>query len=50
MGGRTVTEDELLARAEANGYKMGAYREEDSVRDRHEHVEKTWAKSLGVVT
>jgi hypothetical protein len=39
MGGGT--EDKLLAQAEANGYRMGAYREEDSVRDRHKHVKKT---------
>jgi hypothetical protein len=41
MGRRPVTEDELMAQAEANGYKMGEHREEDAVRDRHKHGEKT---------
>src|SRR5271155_881283 len=41
MGRRPVIEDELLARAEANRYKMGEHREEDAVRDRHKHGEKT---------
>ena len=37
MSRRPVNEDELLARAEANGYKMGEHKEEDAVRDRHKH-------------
>jgi hypothetical protein len=42
MGRRKrATADELLARAEANGYKEGEHREEDAVRDRHKHMEKT---------
>ena len=35
------TADELLARAEANGYKEGRHKEEDEVLDYHKHVEKT---------
>ena len=41
MGRRCVTADELLARAEANGYKEGRHKEEDAVLDHHKHVEKT---------
>ena len=33
--------DELLARAEANGYGGGEHREEDAVPDRHAYVDKT---------
>src|SRR5271170_1460893 len=35
MGRRRVTADELLARAEANGYKKGKHKEKDAVRNRH---------------
>ena len=31
----------LLAQAEANGYRKGKHKEQDKVRDRHKHVEKT---------
>jgi hypothetical protein len=41
MGRRNVTADELLARAEANGYKRGARKEKDCVCDRHKHNDKT---------
>jgi len=35
------TADELLARAEANGYKEGRHKEEDAVLDYHKHLEMT---------
>jgi hypothetical protein len=38
---RTVAADDLLAQAEANGYKRGEHKEQDKVRDRHKHVDKT---------
>lgn len=41
MGRRRATADELLAQAEANGYKRGKHTEKDEVRDCHKHVEKT---------
>ena len=41
MGKRHATADDLLAQAEANGYRRGEHREEDEVRDRHKHVKKT---------
>ena len=42
MGQQQPTADELLlARAEANGYQRGAYRELDEVRDREKYVIKT---------
>jgi hypothetical protein len=36
-----ATAEELLARAESNGYKRGAHREEDSTRDNGKHNDKT---------
>ena len=39
--GVTTDEDELWARAEANGYKRGAHKEADKVRGRGKHVTKT---------
>lgn len=41
MGRRRVTADELLARAEANGYKKGKHKEKDAVWNRHKHVDNT---------
>jgi hypothetical protein len=41
MGRRRVTADELLARAEANGYKKGKHKEKDAVRNHHKHVDNT---------
>jgi len=41
MGRRCVTADELLARAEANGYKKGKHKEKDEVRNHHKHVDNT---------
>lgn len=38
---RKVTAEELLARAESNGYKRGAYQEKDSTRDENRHIDKT---------
>jgi len=36
-----ATADELLARAEANGYKEGEHREEDAAWDNEKHGDKT---------
>lgn len=33
--------EELLARAKANGYRTGAHKEKDEVRDLHKHIDKT---------
>jgi hypothetical protein len=33
--------EELLARAELNGYKRGAHREKDSSRDDNKHIDKS---------
>ncbi|KAH0543790.1 hypothetical protein FGG08_001972 [Glutinoglossum americanum] len=41
MARKEATAEELLARAEANGYERGAHREKDSVRDANRHIEKT---------
>jgi hypothetical protein len=41
MAKRKVTAEEPLARAESNGYKKGAHREEDSTRDGKRHIDKT---------
>jgi len=41
MARKNITEDELLARAEANGYQRGVHRENDGLRDRNKHIEKT---------
>jgi len=41
MGKRKDTTDDLWARAEANGYKRGAYAEIDKVRDAEKYVSKT---------
>lgn len=38
---RTVAAGDLLTQAEANGYKRGEHKEQDKVRERHKHVEKT---------
>jgi hypothetical protein len=40
-GKKKATPDELEARVEANGYRRGAHREEDSRRDGNKHVNKT---------
>ena len=39
--GRRTTAAELLAQAEAKGYKRGAHAELDQVRNREKHVKKT---------
>jgi hypothetical protein len=36
-----ITADELLARAEANGYKRRVRKEKDEVLNRYKHVRKT---------
>jgi hypothetical protein len=41
MAKRKATAEELLARAESNGYKRGAHREEDSTRGNRKHNDKT---------
>jgi hypothetical protein len=41
MGGRSVPADELLARAEANGYKRGEHEEKDEVRNPDMYVPET---------
>ena len=41
MAKKKVTAEELLARAKSNGYKRGAYREDDCKRDKRKHVDKT---------
>ena len=41
MGQQFQTDELLLARAEANGYKRGAHKEADGVRGREKHVTKT---------
>lgn len=41
MARKTVAASDLLAQAEANGYKKGKHQEQDKVRNRHKHVEKT---------
>ena len=38
--GRKQTGDELNARAKANGYQRGTYRDKDSLRDQNKHVDK----------
>jgi hypothetical protein len=37
---RKATAEELLARAESNGYKREAHREKDSVRGEKRHINK----------
>jgi len=37
---RKATAEELDARAESNGYRRGAYREEDSTQDKRKHNKK----------
>jgi hypothetical protein len=39
--GRRATVEELLAQAEAKGYKRGAHVECNQVRNREKHVKKT---------
>ena len=41
MDKRGVTADELLARAEANGYERGAHKATDEFRGRAKHVKET---------
>jgi hypothetical protein len=40
MAKKKITGAELAARAKANGYQRGAYRDKDSLRDRNKHVDK----------
>lgn len=35
-----TTFEELKARAEAKAYRRGAHKEEDKLRNRHQHVER----------
>ena len=41
MGRKSDELDELLARAKANGYRRGEYREKDAVPDRYIYIDKT---------
>ncbi|KAF7503418.1 hypothetical protein GJ744_003901 [Endocarpon pusillum] len=41
MKGRQRTATDLIAQAATNGYKRGAHKEQDEIRDREKHVEKT---------
>jgi hypothetical protein len=41
MARKKATPDELEARAAANGYQIGAHREEDSRRDGNKHGDTT---------
>ena len=41
MGRRGIPPEELLERAEANGYKRGAHQAEDSIKDNTKYVKKT---------
>jgi len=41
MGRKPDDPDELLARAEANGYRREEHGEKDAVPDRHAHIDKT---------
>jgi hypothetical protein len=40
MAKKKITGAELAAHAKANGYRRGAYRDKDSLRDRNKHVDK----------
>jgi hypothetical protein len=39
--GRQATAEELLAQAEANGYKRGVHKHHDQVKHREKYVKKT---------
>lgn len=41
MGRKEVPAEELLERAEANGYKQGAHQAEDNIKDSTKYVKKT---------
>lgn len=41
MARKTIAASDLLAQAEANAYNKGKDKEQDKVRDRHKHIEKT---------
>ena len=41
MASHRITAEELLARAESNGYKKEAHWEEDCKQDERKHVDKT---------
>ena len=41
MGWKEVPAEELLERAEANGYEQGAHQAEDSIKDNTKYVKKT---------
>ena len=40
MERKKITEDDLNARAKANGYQRGAHREKDGRRNRNKHIDK----------
>ena len=41
MGRKKVSEEELAARAKANGYEPGAHLAENSIRDIKDYVDET---------
>lgn len=41
MGWKEVSAEELLERAQANGYKQGAHQAEYSIKDNTKYVKKT---------
>jgi hypothetical protein len=41
MKGRQTTAADLIAQAAANGYKLGAHKEQDEIRRLEKHVKKT---------
>ena len=41
MGRQPLCADQLLARANANGYKRGAHKEQDQIRGKEKHIAKT---------
>jgi len=49
MKGSKTTTKELQARAERNGYKRGAHKEEDRIRDLNKHVDKTMSNHESIL-
>ncbi|KAF7501990.1 hypothetical protein GJ744_001812 [Endocarpon pusillum] len=49
MKGRQRTATDLIAQAATNGYKRGAHKEQDKIRDREKHVEKIRINQDGIL-
>jgi len=47
MAKQKITGEELGARAKAKGYQKGAHRDNDSLRDRKKHIDKTMQNQDG---